>query len=230
VTRQSEEHEFEAQHGLPEPLPAGERILWQGSPDVRAMAERAFHVRTLAIYFGLILLARATTVVAQGGSVADSLVAALWLLPAAAGALAMLVVMAYFTSRTTVYTITDQRVVMRVGIVLSVTFNLPFSRIAAASANLKRGPIGDIALTLDGADQIAYVHLWPHARPWQIRRTEPMLRCVADAAQVSRILAKAWSAARGIEVAESSLPVVARPEAQHVGAGRIEAGGAMVAH
>jgi hypothetical protein len=194
------------------------------------MAERAFHVRTLAIYFGLILLARATTVVAQGGSISEGLVAALWLLPAAAGALAMLGLMAYFSSRTAVYTITDRRVVMRVGIVLSVTFNLPFSRIAAASANLRHGPTGDIALALDGTDQIAYVHLWPHARPWRIRRTEPMLRCVADAAQVSRLLARAWSAARGIELAESSLPLVARPETSHAGTARLEAGGAMVAH
>ena len=26
------EHEFEPQHGLPEPLPCGERIVWQGGP------------------------------------------------------------------------------------------------------------------------------------------------------------------------------------------------------
>jgi hypothetical protein len=223
----SEEHEFEAQHGLPAPLPPGERILWQGSPDARAMAERAFHVRSLAIYFGLILLARAATVVAQGGSIADGLVGALWLLPAAAGALAMLGAMAYFSSRTAVYTITDRRVVMRVGIVLSVTFNLPFSRISAAAANLKHGRSGDIALSLDGADQIAYVHLWPHARPWRLRRTEPMLRCIRDAAQVSRLLTQAWSEARGIEVSESSARVPARTQAQHLAPARLETGGAM---
>ena len=45
------EHEFEAAPGLPEPLPRGERLIWQGSPDWVQLAIHAFHVRKLAIYF-----------------------------------------------------------------------------------------------------------------------------------------------------------------------------------
>ena len=41
--------------GLPERLPDGERLLWQGAPDWRALARQAFHVRGLAIYFGAIV-------------------------------------------------------------------------------------------------------------------------------------------------------------------------------
>ena len=51
------EHEFEPQHGLPERLPANEHILWQGSPDVGAMARRVFHLRKVAFYFALLLAA-----------------------------------------------------------------------------------------------------------------------------------------------------------------------------
>ena len=36
----SDEHEFEAAHGLPEPLPRGERVLWQGAPVFATMVER----------------------------------------------------------------------------------------------------------------------------------------------------------------------------------------------
>ena len=36
------EHEFEPVHGLPEKLPAGEKILWQGSPDWKTLANEAF--------------------------------------------------------------------------------------------------------------------------------------------------------------------------------------------
>src|SRR5207237_406494 len=79
------------------------------------------------------------------------------------------------------YTITDQRVVLRVGIVLTVTFNLPLKRIDAAATAVGHGASGDIALSLEGADRIAYLHLWPHARPWHVRRTQPMLRCIANA-------------------------------------------------
>ena len=35
------EHEFEAAPGLPEKLPQGERILWQGAPDALALARAA---------------------------------------------------------------------------------------------------------------------------------------------------------------------------------------------
>ena len=50
------EHEFEAAPGLPEPLPRGERLLWQGRPDWRQLALHAFHVRKLAFYFAFMLL------------------------------------------------------------------------------------------------------------------------------------------------------------------------------
>ena len=39
---ESAEHEFEAALGLPEPLPAGETILWQGVPSWTAMARSLF--------------------------------------------------------------------------------------------------------------------------------------------------------------------------------------------
>ncbi len=194
----SDEHEFEAEHGLPEPLPAGERVLWQGAPVFASMVERVFHARTLAIYFAIILAARAVTVLVQGGTVADAGIAVLWLLPAVVLALGNIVLLAWLTSKTTVYTITDQRVVMRVGIVLTVTFNLPFSRIESADIQRGRGPTGDIALSLAGPDRIAYLHLWPHARPWRLKKTEPMLRSIEDVGAVSRVLADAWSQARGI--------------------------------
>jgi hypothetical protein len=206
----SPEHEFEAQHGLPEALPPGERILWQGAPVFGALLARAFHFRSLIAYFALILAARAATVGANGGSVADSVVAALWLLPAAALALGLVAGLAWLTSRTTAYTITDKRVVLRVGIVLTVTFNLPFSRIEAAVTATGDGPTGDIALAIAGPDRIAYLHLWPHVRPWHVRRTQPMLRCIADAPAVARLLADAWSRARGIARIETTGAAAAR--------------------
>ena len=34
--------EFESQPGLPKPLPPGEELLWQGSPDPATLAREAF--------------------------------------------------------------------------------------------------------------------------------------------------------------------------------------------
>ena len=198
------EHEFEPAPGLPEPLPAGERLLWQGGPDWRRIAIESFHVRKVAIYFGLILMARGGFVLADGGGVAKALIAMLWLAPLVAFALGTLLALAWMTGRTTVYTITSKRVVMRIGIVLTVTFNLPFKRVAAAGLRLARDGHGDIPLQLAKGERIAWLHLWPHARPWKLRQPEPMLRALPQAQRVAGILAAAWSQANGIE-----LPAVA---------------------
>lgn len=205
------EHEFEAEHGLPEPLPPNERLLWQGSPDWRTLAVRAFHVRKLVVYFSVILLLRGAVILSNDGSISAALIGVLWLAPLAVIAVGIALVLARLSARTAVYTITDRRVVMRVGIVLTVTFNLPYRAIQNADLRLDApGGTGDIALALKGPDRIAYLHLWPHARPWRLARPEPMLRGVRDAATVARILSTAWSQATGI----APQPVTAaRPQA-----------------
>jgi hypothetical protein len=185
------EHEFEAAHGLPEHLPRGERILWQGVPDWRLLAVQVFHVRAIAIYFAVLLGWRAANVLYDGGGASQALLAVALLAPLAVLALALLCVLAWLSARTTVYTLTNRRVVMRVGIVLSITFNLPLRQVESAGLRSLKGGLGDIALTLAPGERIAYLHLWPHVRPWQLKRTQPMLRCVADAAAVGRLLSQA---------------------------------------
>ena len=192
------EHEFEPQFGLPEPLPAQERILWQGSPDWRMLARTAFHVRQLVVYFGVILVLRVVFALVDGGTLSDAAMAVAMLLPLALLAIAIVATMAWLSSRTTVYTLTDQRVVMRVGIVLSLTFNLPLKRLATAGLRLNADGSGDIPLALAGSDVIAYLHLWPHARPWRVAKPEPMLRSVPNAAEVSGLLAAAWAQVNGL--------------------------------
>ncbi len=194
------EHEFEASHGLPEALPAGEHVLWQGSPQWHAVARHVFHVRKLAVYFALILAVRGGLALNNGDALAPMLKSMGILLTLVALALGLLLTMAWLSARTTVYTVTNRRVVMRIGIVLSLTLNLPFKRIVAA--NLRRAHPGDtgpadIALTLGKSDKIAFMHLWPHARPWRLAQPEPMLRCLPDAPRVATLLATAWAASTG---------------------------------
>ena len=45
-------------------------------------------------------------------------------------AIFILLAISYLISSTTVYSITDKRVVMRIGIVLNLSLNIPFSKIA----------------------------------------------------------------------------------------------------
>jgi hypothetical protein len=216
-TTHEHEHEFEAAHGLPAPLPPGETLLWQGAPDWRLLARHAFHVRKLVGYFGLILGLRIALHLAQGESLRLALGSSATLALLAAAAVGMAALMGWLASRSTVYTVTDRRVVMRVGVVLTVTFNIPFKRIEAAALHRLESGAGDIALSVDTGTRIAYAHLWPHARPWRLKRTEPMLRCVPDASEVARLLVDAWTASRG-EAARplpATTPVPARqPELQ----------------
>jgi len=187
------EHELEPQYGLPEALPADERLLWQGSPNWASLARHTFHVKKLAVYFGIIIAVRVVTVLSDGAGTQAALASALWLSLLAGVAIGVLVLTAVLIARTAVYTITTRRVVMRTGIVLRVTFNLPFKRIASAGLRMHTDKTGDIPLALMPEDQIGYVHLWPHVRPWRFAKTEPMLRGLIEPQQTAALLSKAWA-------------------------------------
>ena len=188
------EHELEPQYGLPERLPAGEKLLWQGSPNFNAVALRIFHVRKAAIYFAALIALRAGLVLADGGGLTEALLSLAWPLPLALTALCILVALAWMTSRTAVYTLTDKRIVMRIGIVLTLTFNIPLRTIRSAAVRQAQQNGGDIGIQLTGPDHIAFLHLWPHVRPWRLARPEPMLRLVDNAAAVATLLSQAWKA------------------------------------
>jgi len=190
-----QEHEFEAQFGLPEKLPANERMLWQGQPLVSQIARRVFHLPVLAAYFGVMLAWRIATQLHDGAAWSEALRGSLVMALLAAVALAILGTLAHTAARTTVYTITDKRVVLRIGIVLTVTYNLPLRSIDAAHLLPLGQGRGEIALALRGDTRIAYLQLWPHARPWQVAKPQPMLRGLADAQAVSDLLVRAWSVA-----------------------------------
>jgi len=203
VLAPAHEHEFEATPGLPEALPAHETQLWQGSPDAWLLARQALHVDVVLAYFGALLAWRGVASAYDGASLGQTLMALAGMLPLIALALGLLGTIAWLMARTTVYTITDKRVVMRVGVVLSITFNLPFAQIASAAFR-PRGAGGDIVLDLAGNDRIAYLHLWPHVRPWKIKRTQPMLRGLSQAQAVAQTLAAALKQA---EAARHALPL-----------------------
>ena len=195
--KSNHEHEFEAAPGLPEPLPAGEHILWQGSPDWRMLGNDAFHLKTLSIYFALMVGLQAVMSWEPALGITKNLLSLLTSTLLASVALGLLALTAWFSARTTLYTITDKRIIMRVGIVLTLTFNLPLTRIDAAQIKNSKDGKGDIALDLQGPDRIAYLHLWPHARPWHLKQPQPMLRALPEVAQVASLLHASWKNVRG---------------------------------
>jgi hypothetical protein len=192
----SSEYDVEPVAGLPALPPRGEHVLWRGAPDARSVALRALHVRGIAIYFGVLATWRVIGIVYDGGSLSDATAAVATFAVLAAGALSLLALIAWGVARTTVYTITNRRVVMRIGIALPVTFNLPYAQIDGAALRPYEDGTGDIPLQLREGTRLAYFVLWPHARPWHFARPEPMLRSVRDAAATAQLLSEALAASQ----------------------------------
>jgi len=197
---------FEPVRGLPEKLPPDERILWQGAPSPRRLAIEALGLRWVAGYFAVLALWRVGASLASSYPLAEALVHAVPLLAGGLLTCAILYGIAWVQARSTVYTLTDKRVAMRIGAALTMTLNLPYVKIAEANVAPGPGGTGTIAFRTVGGTRISYLMTWPHIRPWHLR-TEPALRCIPDAAKVARLFA---------EAAETRLaaPQVGRPEAR----------------
>jgi hypothetical protein len=204
------EHEFEAAPGLPEALPAGERILWQGGPQWRALCLHTFHLRKLAIYFAAMMGLQA---VYLAGDPQAAIGRSLILSAMAAGcALGLLALTAWLVARTTLYTLTSRRVVMRIGIVLTITLNLPLRQLRGADLLVHADGHGDVSLALAGDKRIGWFHLTPHARPWALRDPQPAMRCIADAQAVGQRLLTAWQIANPGVSASVARPAAAAPD------------------
>lgn len=193
--------------GLPERLPDGERLLWQGAPDWWMLARQVFRIRGLALYFGVAVAYYLVSTLLNGTPPAEAALSTVRLAGIAMVPVAFLTGYSWLVSRSTVYTITNQRIVIQLGLALPMTINLPFGKIETAAIKPRVNGFGDISLLLNSRDKLAYMVLWPHARPWRMARPEPMFRAIPDVGAVAQVLARALAAS-------ADMPVLAVPETQ----------------
>lgn len=176
--------------GLPHPLPAGERLLWEGAPAMRAVATHVFHWRWIAAYFAVMLGAWLVSTPETVGSsiwwssVMVRVVSSAFVLATAFG-------LAQAVASTSWYAITTHRVVLRVGMVFSVSINIPFALLKTAGVGQFRDGTGQLTLVLNKPERLAYSALWPHCRVFRINHPEPVLRGLPEPEKVARILADA---------------------------------------
>jgi hypothetical protein len=175
--------------GLPATPPKGEVVLWQGSPHALTLAREAMGLTWVAAYFVALAIWRASVV--SDGSVMSVVAVMLPYLAIGLVACGIILLIATVQARSTVYTVTSARVAMRIGAALTVTLNLPYTQIGAASLDLKRSGTGTIALQTLGDTRLSFLMCWPHVRPWHLAHTQPALRCIPDAARVAQILSEA---------------------------------------
>ncbi len=192
--------------GLPARPPGDEKILWQGAPDWRIFARRVFHLPVIAAYFAILAGWRIATAIHDGGGLRDAVVGVGFIALLAGVTLGFFALLAWAIARSTVYTLTSRRIVMRFGVALPMTVNLPFAQIAGAALRPHPQGFGDIPLALIGERPLSYAVMWPHVRPWHVSSPEPMLRCIPDAKAVARLAAAAFAEQIPVRVAREDAP------------------------
>ena len=196
--------------GLPERPPEGEEILWQGRPSVWALTKAALAFWWVIGYFVFLALWRfvaAVDIMPIGQAIGISV--PFLVLAALVGFLLWLT--AFVQARTTVYTVTNRRIAMRIGAALTVTLNLPYTQIESADLDLRKDGSGTIASSLMGETRFSYVMCWPHIRPWKFP-TQPALRCIPEAERVAGLIGEAAQARITVPQVERREPVAVPAE------------------
>lgn len=202
-----------AAHELPQDLPMGEHVLWQGAPGFWPML-KSLHIRWTLAYFAFLLVAVAVhRALFMPATLFPSLLrfGALSLLVVGLHALYVLMV-----CRTTSYTITTQRLVLQAGIALPVSLNIPWAKVETARLRLAPDGSGNIALVVargaSARERPNTILLWPHVTGGK-EGALPMLRAVANADRVARLLRRQLEATETSEAAPDPERVAPAPAA-----------------
>lgn len=196
------EYEDEPIPGLPGRLPPGENILWQGTPDWRGVARGVFHTRLVAAWFVFV----ASLAFVAGGT---GLSGALITLAVALLGLGVLGILARAQAKSTIYTLTNKRVVLRFGVALPKCVNVPLALVGKADAKPAGAGLVDVSLTPTVRFPLAYLQMWPHVRPWKFGSPQPMLRAVPEA--FVPMLAAALAKADPAKMAAAAVDADAEP-------------------
>ena len=174
------EYEDEPVEGLPDYLPEGETMVWQGRPTVAAMARRVFFIPHLALYFGLLIAGHTVYRLMEGVSGVQVMGTFVWQAGLAAVVLVLLAWLARSYAASVMYTLTSERLVIRSGVALPMMVNIPIEQITAADMRVYRDGTGDIVLTPIADRKLHWVLLWPNVSAWYSRPIRPLLRGLAE--------------------------------------------------
>ncbi|MDX2013683.1 MAG: photosynthetic complex putative assembly protein PuhB [Myxococcaceae bacterium] len=198
--------ELEDIPGLPGKLPAGEFVMWQGRPDWKALAFNTFKLPWVATWLMAFVGLRIVAGL-QRGEGSEAVMAGSLTFALSAGGLAILAVLAWGYARATVYTITSRRVVLRIGVAIPLTINLPFKKLVAADLRSRALGTGDVVLTLAKGERLAWLYLWPHVKALSFSAPRPSLLSVKEPTRVADTLREAvqrWAETEGVAIGTTS--------------------------
>jgi hypothetical protein len=185
-------------------LPDGEKLVWKGGPEFWPLARRAFHIRGLTLYFGALIVWRVASALSDGRTLLDALSYASMLLPLATLAIGLVLLLAWLSARNTSYAITTKRVLIKSGIALTGTLNLPLRYIESAGMKVHTDGTGDFPLSIAKPERVAWLLAWPNVRPWRLTNPEPMLRALPNPDRVANALAEALGGQVPRQIAKAS--------------------------
>ncbi|MEM8980287.1 MAG: photosynthetic complex putative assembly protein PuhB [Pseudomonadota bacterium] len=181
---------FDPAPGLSHNLPKGEEILWQGRPSWRALAVESFALKWVAGYFVLLAIWRGVSLL-DVVPLAQALFATLPILVLGLLAIGIFTLISWMQARAAIYTVTTGRIVMKIGVAMPVTYNLPYGQIANANLDLRSSGLGTIAFETLGKMRFSYLLCWPHVRPWKTKKPQLALRLIPEAEKVAGLIAEA---------------------------------------
>jgi len=204
-------------------LPAGERVLWQGAPDQRAIARWFLRERWVlgfvALSAGLGVAAALRHVEGLGPRLIG--VGTLSVILAIVAIVAIRV-FAWQIAKSSSYVITDRRVYFNIGMVLRADANVPYSSVDRIDLLRRSDGSADLMVTLAGDTEIPWLLLFPHMSWRGATRGRPTFRGLrapepaADA--ISNALREYVMPADGEASAVSASSVPSAPRASIAGA------------
>ncbi|MFK7830891.1 MAG: photosynthetic complex putative assembly protein PuhB [Congregibacter sp.] len=208
------EHEDEPARGLPGLLPDGEVLVWQGSPDRKVLARRVFHLRTASIYLAALITIHVGLQLSAGEALTTVLLGSTWMFLLAFAALGILAGLAWAYARSTIYTVTNKRLVLRCGVAMQMMVNVPLTTINSADLRRFADGSGDIIFTMDKSKRLSYLLLWPSVKSWQFRPVQPALRSLADIDTVAAAIARVTQSGQEEEELSAAPPSMPSEQTQ----------------
>ncbi len=193
-------------------LPAGERVLWTGQPDQRALARYFLRERWFLAFvvFSFSIGAAESMQYAEGAGPRVVGVATLSVIMALV-AIVSIRLLAWQMAKSSQYVITDRRVYFNIGIVMRADANIPYSSVEGVDLRRRSDGSADLMVTLSGDHEIPWLLLFPHMTWRGTTRGRPTFRALRNpqvAADAVVGALRAYAQHDGPEVAGASAVTV----------------------
>jgi len=162
-------------------LPEGERVLWSGAPDQKALARYFLRERWVLAFVAASFALGATEALQHSVGAVPRLIGVATLSAVLATiAIVSIRVLAWQMAKSSKYVITNKRVYFNIGIVLRADANVPFSSVENIDLRRRSDGSADLMVTLTDEQEIPWLLLFPHMTWRGSRRGRPTFRALRD--------------------------------------------------